>query len=154
MSEEVSNVRSNKRPFAAKEGKETKRQRRKKQEDSLSQKAIACMEGASDRFMAKKDADDIFGEYVMSEVRAMHNVEMKRWVKFRRIQSLLFSAHSGMGSPQMTQSLLPQQFTPPSIRGPWDASQSSLAADWNATPSNTPSTPSLSGENSAEYNEF
>ena len=112
------------------------------------------MEGTSDRFMAKKDADDIFSEYVMSEVRAMHNVEMKRWVKFRRIQSLLFSAHSGMGSPQMTQSLLPQQFTPPSIRGPWDAPQSSLAADWNATHSNTPSTPSLSGENSAEYNEF
>ena len=83
----------------------------------------------------------------------MHNVDMKRWVKFR-IQSLLFSAQSGVGSPQMTQSLLPQQFTPPSIRGPWDVPQSNLATDWNATPCKTPSTPSLSGENSAEYNEF
>ena len=146
-SEEESNVRSTKRPLAAKKGKETKRQKREKQENTLLQKAIVCMEGTSNKITAKKDADDIFGEYVTSELRAMHNVEMKRWVKFR-IQSLLFSAQSGMGSPHMTQPLLPQQFTPPSIRGPWDIPQ------WNATPCNTPSTSSLSGENNAEYNEF
>ena len=88
-SEEESNVRSTKRPLAAKKVKETKRQNREKQENSLLQKAIVCMEGASNKITAKKDADDIFGEYVTSELRAMHNVEMKRWVKFR-IQSLPF----------------------------------------------------------------
>ena len=67
-SEGVSNVRSTKRLLAAKEGKETKCQRRERQEDSLLQKAIACMEGASDKVTAKKDADDIFGEYVTSEL--------------------------------------------------------------------------------------
>ena len=101
-SEEESNVRSTKRPLAAKKGKETKRQNREKQENSLLQKAIVCMEGASNKITAKKDADDIFGENVTSELQAMHNVETKRWVKFR-IQSLLFSSQSGMGSPHMTQ---------------------------------------------------
>ena len=44
-SEEKFNVRSTKRPLAAKKGKETNRQKREKQENSLLHKAIYCMHG-------------------------------------------------------------------------------------------------------------
>ena len=79
--EEEPNVRSTKRPIIQKGEKQTKRQKREKQEETLLQKAIACMEGASDNHSAMRDVDSVFGEYIASELRAMQNQEMKCWVK-------------------------------------------------------------------------
>ena len=76
----------------------SKRQKKEMQEDVLLQKAIACMEKTGNVHQQKRDDDDIFGDYIASEMRAIQNVEMKRWVKFK-IQSLIFSAHSGF-APQ------------------------------------------------------
>ena len=102
-------VRSTKRPLSTREQRPTcsKRQKKEMQEDVLLQKAIACMEKTGKVHQQKRDDDDIFGDYIASEMRAIQNVEMKRWVKFK-IQSLLFSAHSGF-APQQSQAYPPSQ---------------------------------------------
>ena len=152
--EEEPNVRSTKRPIIQKGEKQTKRQKREKQEETLLQKAIACMEGASDNHSAMRDVDSVFGEYIASELRAMKNQEMKCWVK-HRIQSLIFSAQSrSMGFPQPTEEIFPQQFPPNIMRPPWDYAKSGSGNDWTSTPCRTPSTSSIGGNYSAEHDEF
>ena len=39
------------------------------------------------------DGDDVFGQYVASELKAMDNLHMKRFTKWK-IQSVIFHAHS------------------------------------------------------------
>ena len=51
------------------------------------------MEKAGNTDHQRRDEDDIFGEYVATEIQSIQNEELKGWVKFK-IQSLLFSAHS------------------------------------------------------------
>ena len=41
------------------------------------------------------DEDDIFGQYVASELRSIDNLQTKRYTKWQ-IQSLLFNAHCGL----------------------------------------------------------
>ena len=94
----ASEVRSTKRPTSTKEPKVTsKRKKRETQEDLLLQKALSCMEKA-EKNTAKRsdDDDDIFAQYniIASELRSIENPQAKRLIKWR-IQSLIFSAHSG-----------------------------------------------------------
>ena len=88
------------------------------------------MESATDKSTARKDPDDIFGEYIASELCAIENVDMKRWL-MPRIQSLIFSAQCEISGPRSTlpfTSLPPQQFPQYSMQGPWETSQSSIIA--------------------------
>ena len=135
-------VRSTKRPISSREQRPTcsKRQKKEMQEDMLLQKAIACMERTGNVHQQKRDEDDIFGDYIASEMRAIQNIEIKRWVKFK-IQSLLFSAHSGF-APQPLQPYS-QPFAPQATQSQWDYPNCSPpASQWSTQPFRTPSTTS------------
>ena len=96
-------------------------------------RAIACMDSATDKATAWKDPEDIFGEYIPSELCAIQNVDMKCWLK-HRIQSLIFSKPSvEMSGPQPTLPFTPspQQFPKYSMQGPWETPQSSRSGEWN-----------------------
>ena len=73
----------------------TKCQKKESKEDILLTKAMECIErsAGANKNTSKRDADDIFGEYVATELRSIKNEETKRHVKFR-IQSLFFSSLS------------------------------------------------------------
>ena len=58
----------------------TKKQKKESQEDALMQKAIACIEKVSDR---KHDDDDVFGQFVASELRAISDLQCKNWIKWQ-----------------------------------------------------------------------
>lgn len=161
-------VRSTKRPTSSTAQRPSKRQKKETQEDVLLQKAIACMENAGGIDRHRRDNDDIFGEYVATEIRSIQDSKVKCWVKFQ-IQPLLFSAQSGaIPSPQLhalppippsrpgtSQAMLGQwdypnttpmhqwsnAFTPQ-----WNTTPSPIN-QWNTTPMHTPSsTPSLNDE--------
>lgn len=138
-------IRSTKRPTTTKDQRLTKRQKR---EEALMNKAIACMEKTSDRVQQKRDEDDIFGEYVASEMRAIQNVQMKRWVKFK-IQSLFFSAHCEFTSQPPPAFPPSQPFAPPAMQGQWEIPHTSPPAREWSTPCRTPSTTSSIND---EYN--
>ena len=95
-SPESSSFRSTKRPTKSQVPTTSKRQKREAQEGLLLEKAISVMEKASNKSSeppVQRDSDDIFGEFVTSELRTIEDTEIKRQVKFQ-IQSLLFSAQS------------------------------------------------------------
>lgn len=78
-------VRSIKHP-TERDHRPSKRQNKELQEDALLKKAVECMERsatADAKNTTKRDATDIFGEYVATELRPIKNEETKRQVKFR-----------------------------------------------------------------------
>ena len=109
-------VHSTKRPLTGGGTvKETKRQRKEKQEEALLQKAISCMEAASNSSNCTKDADTVFGDYIASELRDIQNVETKRWLK-HQIQSLIYQASTQLPFTPMGMTTSQQLFCPPA----WD----------------------------------
>ena len=98
--------KSTKRPISNKQMPSTSKRQRKEAQDILLEKAIGVMEMASNKSSsAQKEIDDIFGEYVASEIKAIRDPQVKRRVKFH-IQSILFSAQGTTGSCQ-TQPIQP-----------------------------------------------
>ena len=85
-------VHSTKRPIEGKATKLTKRQKEKK-EDILLKKAIECMEKSMSEGtkLQKKDPDEVFGEYVATELKNVTDMKQKRIIKYK-IQSVLFTA--------------------------------------------------------------
>lgn len=144
---------STKRPITDKGPKETKRQRREKQEQALLQKAITCMETASAATCSTvRDADTVFGEYIATELRALQNTEMKRWLK-HRIQSLIFSTTSGFPSatPEISQ-FVPSVMQPAPV---WECPRGNRARECSSTPCPTSSTPnSITSEYREEYDDY
>ena len=96
--ESSASVHSTKRPLCCSEPKSvTKRRKKELDKDMILHKALSCMEKDP-----KKDEDDIFGQYVATELRSIKNQQIKRFTKWR-IQSLIYSAHSGLaGQPEPT----------------------------------------------------
>ena len=82
-------MRSTKRPTSSTKANETKRQKREKEEDSLLQKAMQCMEAATST-KSSIDADKLFGDYIASELKAIEDEKVKRLLK-HQIQSLIFT---------------------------------------------------------------
>ena len=86
-------IRSTKRPLEGGKSKPTKVSKQFKQnpEDVLLMKAIECIEKttANDNRNQKNDPDDIFGEYIATELKSIQDMNQKRAIKFR-MQSLLF----------------------------------------------------------------
>ena len=92
-------VHSTKRPTKNREQKSTKR-RKEEQEDVVMQRAILCMEKAGGSIASKTaDDDDIFAQYIATEIRSIDDAQVKRLLKWR-IQSLIFNAHSPGFMPQ------------------------------------------------------
>lgn len=108
-------VRSTKRPLETRSQRASSSKIRKKheEEDMLLQKAIQCMEksGNTKQMMGKRDPDEIFGEYVATELQSIKNEEMKRVIKFK-IQSLLFSALTPQPNPSFPQAHDVRQWIP------------------------------------------
>ena len=100
-------VRSTKRPTNTKESNISKRKKRELK-DLILERAISCMEKAEHNVPKSTDSDDVFGQYVASELKSMENPQMKRITKWK-IQSLIFYAHTDytMTSPPQWQH--PQQ---------------------------------------------
>ena len=98
--------KSTKQPTSNKQMPSTCKRQRKEAQDILLEKAIGVMEMASNKSSsAQKEIDDIFGEYVASEIKAIRDPQVKWRVKFH-IQSILFSAQGTTGSCQ-TQPIQP-----------------------------------------------
>ena len=154
LDEETSMPCSTKRPITDKGPKETKRQKRENQEQALLQKAITCMETASASTSSTvRDADTVFGEYIASELRALQNTEMKRWLK-HRIQSLIFSTTSTF--PSATPEMSPHQFGPSMMQAApvWEYPRGNRSREYSSTPCYTSSTPnSVTSEYREEYDE-
>ena len=75
--------KSTKRPISNKQMPSTSKRQRKEAQDILLEKAIGVMEMASNKSSsAQKEIDDIFGEYVASEIKAIRDPQVKRRVKF------------------------------------------------------------------------
>ena len=71
------NVRSTKRPLKITNTKAAKL-RREAQEDILLQKAVSCMETATRRNVKEKDDDDIFAQFIASELRSIEDTIVRR----------------------------------------------------------------------------
>ena len=56
------------------------------------------MDRAQQNIPKSLDGDDVFGQYVASELKSMENPHMKRFTKWK-IQSLIFHAHSEYAMP-------------------------------------------------------
>ena len=113
LGEDSSSVRSTKRPTSTKASNVSKRKKRELQEDFILERAISCMEKAEHNVPKSTDGDDVFGQYVASELKSMDNPQIKRITKWK-IQSLIFYAHSDytMTPPppwQHPQQLMPSQ---------------------------------------------
>ena len=51
----------------------TKRQKRELQEDIVLQRAVSCMEKVEQNVPRATDGDDVFGQYVASELKSIDN---------------------------------------------------------------------------------
>lgn len=102
-------------------------------EDILLKKAIQCMERNTDNALQKNDADDVFGQYIATELKGVQDINQKRIIK-HRIQSVLLTALvPGTSDPH---------FSYPNSSLPWQApfhSFSSPGKSWRSSPSPTPS---------------
>ena len=110
-------VRSTKRPTnTIKDSKITKRKKCELHEDLVLERAISCMEKAEHNVPKSTDGDDVFGQYVASELKSIDNPYVKRITKWK-IQSLIFHAHFeyAMTSPPQWQH--PQQLMPSQEQG-------------------------------------
>ena len=106
-------------------------QKRKKeaQEVELLEKAILCMEKEGKEESCVKDVDDIFGQFVACELRAIQDDSEKRLKKFK-IHSIFYGAeNTNLHSHTMQGSWFPSPF-------PYPVSAGSLRF--------TPTSPSLS----------
>ena len=96
---------------------------------------MECIERSVDtnKNTTKRDADDIFGEYVATELRSIKNEEAKRHIKFR-IQSLLFSSLTSHPMPTFPPPIHALEAQP--MHSQWDHSHTSTPTDgWIPGPS-------------------
>ena len=128
-------VRSTKRPISKgkKSASKYAKPERENPEDILLKKAIQCMERNTDNALQEKDADDVFGQYIATELKGVPDINQKRIIK-HRIQSVLLTALvPGTSDPH---------FSYPNSSSPWQApfhSFSSPRQSWQGSPSPTPS---------------
>lgn len=91
------------------------------------------MERNTDNALQKNDADDVFGQYIATELKGVQDINQKRIIK-HRIQSVLLTALvPGTSDPH---------FSYPNSSLPWQApfhSFSSPGKSWRSSPSPTPS---------------
>ena len=92
--------------------KPTKRQKTEAVENDLIQKAIECMDKASQPTQSHADGFEIFGRYIASELWGILNPQAQRLAKLQ-IQAVLFNAQS----ESAVQVYLVPPFTPQSL--PW-----------------------------------
>lgn len=98
--EEVTPTKSTKKPLTPRKNNPTKKQKRDVQEDLLLEKAICVMEAAATNNTqlvsndTRKNADDLFGEYIASELKTVSNEALKRDIKYH-IQSIIHQQNLG-----------------------------------------------------------
>lgn len=100
-------IHSTKRPLEKKLGS-AKRRKEDQAEDILIKKAIDYLDKPIDS--QGKDADDIFGQFVTSELRSIKDDQQKRIIKFK-IQSLLYT--SLVSQPAMSPPMIYNQVASP-----------------------------------------
>ena len=111
------------------------------------------MEKAGNSDVRKRDSDDVFGEYIATEMRTIQDLQTKQWVKYQ-IQSLFFSAHSGsMLQPPQAFDPRSRNLAPLATGTRWDYSNPSpVPNQWSTPPFRTPSTtPSTDNFDYTEY---
>ena len=89
----IPQVKSTKRPIKNRDQRTNKRKKQADQEDLLLEKALLCMERAGESTQRKDDDDDIFAQYIATEIRAIKDPQVKRMGKWK-IQSIVFSAQA------------------------------------------------------------
>ena len=135
--------RSTKRPTGTRDSRPSKRQKEKQQEDTVLMKALECMERSGE---TKRDSDDIFGEYVANELKAINDDQKKRFIKFQ-IQSLLFSLLSPQPIPPEPHSNYGAHHRRPYWENPHPPNQTD---DWNYRGDPSPHFPSSFNEAMSE----
>ena len=71
-----------------------KRRRSDSDEEPLLQRVLSCVEKAARDKVKKSSTNDIFGQYVASELDDIETAELQRWAK-QQITSVLYQAQSG-----------------------------------------------------------
>ena len=86
-------VRSIKRPIIKDGPSNAKHSKCRKEspDDVLLMKALQCMERSTDNIVQIKDPDEVFGQYIATELRGIQDKNRKQLIKYR-IQSVLFTA--------------------------------------------------------------
>ena len=102
---ECPNSQPAQRPAKAIKQRSTKR-RKGLQEEVLLEKVLSVMEKNGESSERKMDADEIFAQYVASELRCIEDPHIKRVTKWK-IQSIIFNAHSTGFSEACQASIVP-----------------------------------------------
>ena len=120
-------IRSTKRPIEKGEKSKPKRAKiqKGKPEELLIKKAIQCMERSTDNAVQVKDADDVFGQYIATELKGIQDNNQKQLIKYK-IQTVLFTALAPDSQyyPQSQQFMPSWQSTPlllPFQAGNWQS---------------------------------
>ena len=91
--DDIQIVRSTKRPLDASNKGKKKKKQQNTAEDSLLEEAINCLKKEGKEDDQAKDEDDIFGKFIVSELKGIKDVRLKRQVKWR-IQTAIYEAHN------------------------------------------------------------
>ena len=100
--------------------KKTKKRQREEKEDLLIERAISCLENGaavSKRNEKPKDNDDVFGQFVASELQQITDSKLKQLIKWK-IQNALFegtinaTGSSSWIPPRPTPTSYPYSSTP------------------------------------------